>query len=164
MSTNFEKVAEFNTSFGSQRLEPSAQPTLFTDHSPLVQQRMDLIREEMRELEEAVTTHNMVETIDALADILYVVYGMGDAIGVDLNRAFQLVHDSNMSKICKTEQEAQETVHWYTNGNNVYDSPSYRKSPCGKYWVVFNKSTGKILKSILYTPVDLSAMVVPTPK
>ena len=89
---------------------------------------------------------------------------MGRAIGVDLDKAFKLVHKSNMSKLCKNEDDAKQTVEWYkqkfVSGEQPYDSPSYRKSPNGKYWVVYNKSTSKILKSIKYKPVteDLKKM------
>ena len=55
----------------------------------------------------------MVETIDALADILYVVYGAGASFGIDLDKAFDIVHRSNMSKLCQTEEDAIETVRIY---------------------------------------------------
>jgi len=111
----------------------------------------------------AVSEKNYIETIDALGDILYVVYGMGASIGVDLDEAFRLIHESNMSKLCSTEEEAIETVDWYTKNYNPetlpYDSPAYRLSDDGKFWVVYNKSSGKILKSINYHPVDLKPLL-----
>ena len=111
----------------------------------------------MNKLEQAVKEKDYVETVDALGDILYVVYGMGSSIGINLDDAFSIIHDSNMSKLCKNEKEAQETVEWYTkeyeNERLPYDSPAYRKSVCGNYWVVYNASTGKILKSINYNTV-----------
>ena len=94
--------------------------------------------------------------IDALSDILYVVYGAGASFGIDLDRSFNIVHESNMSKLCKTEDEAQKTVSNYerlwNEKTSPYDSPDYRRADDGINWVVFNKSTGKILKSINYTP------------
>jgi hypothetical protein len=124
---------------------------------------MNLIREEVRELEEAVKNHDYTETVDALADILYVVYGMGSSIGMDLDKAFKIVHDSNMSKLCKTEEEAEKTVEWYyqeyKKGTQPYDTAAYRKSDCGEYWVVFNASSGKILKSINYTPANFKELM-----
>jgi hypothetical protein len=102
--------------------------------------------------------------VDALADILYVVYGMGVSIGMNLDKAFSIVHDSNMSKLCKDETEAQKTVEWYQDQFKQeklsYDSPGYRKSTCGDYWVVFNESTGKILKSINYHQVDFRELIL----
>ena len=107
------------------------------------------------------TLFDMVETLDALSDILYVVYGMGASLGLDLDRGMGLVHQSNMSKSCKSEEEAQATVDNYATDDR-YDSPAYRKSPDGKYWVVYNKSTGKILKSINYKAVDFTDMLKKT--
>lgn len=88
---------------------------------------------------------------------------MGVSIGMDLDKAFDIVHSSNMSKLCKDEAEAQKTVEWYEqqhkDGKLPYDSAAYRKSTCGDYWVVFNKSTGKILKSINYHVVDFGKLI-----
>ena len=53
-----------------------------------------------------------------------------------------------MSKLCKTESEAQNTVQWYLENEKRYDSPNYRKSDSGDYFVVYNKNTDKVLKSI----------------
>ena len=102
---------------------------------------------------------HFVETIDALADILYVVYGAGASFGIDLDKAFDIVHKSNMSKLCISEKEAIETVEWYKKNSTVYDSPSYRKSEDNKFWVIYNKSTGKVLKSIKYTPANFEEML-----
>ena len=156
-STNFEKVQEFNTVFEAERITSPNSNVLY--NKDLMKLRLGLIKEEVKELEDAVANKDYVETVDALADILYVVYGMGDAIGVDLDKAFQIVQDSNMSKLCKTEEEAKETVEWYLNNNTDYDSPSYRKSKCGRYYIVFNRSTNKILKSINYTPANFDPIL-----
>merc|ERR1712232_474376 len=108
---------------------------------------------------------DMVETVDALGDILYVVYGAGGAFGINLDQAFDLIHKSNMTKLCKTEDEAKETVQWYKDnqtgpeGKYPYDTPAYRLSPDGQYYVPFNSSTGKILKSVNYTPVSFDSLL-----
>jgi hypothetical protein len=94
-----------------------------------------------------------------LCRFIYQVYRFVEALDVDINRAFNIVHSSNMSKLCKTEEVAQKTVQWYKDNNTVYDSPAYRKSDLGDYYVVFNESTGKILKSIEYTPANFDAML-----
>ena len=94
-----------------------------------------------------------------LCRLIYHVYRMVQHYNIDIDRAFKIVHDSNMSKLCKTEEIAQATVQWYKDNNTVYDSPAYRKSDLGDYYVVFNKSSGKILKSIDYTPADFSCML-----
>lgn len=157
--TNFNKVRDFHHTFNHpDRTEP--QLDIFKQEPGLVKLRLDLIREEVRELEEAAKDENMVEVVDALADILYVVYGAGSAFGINLDEAFRLVHDSNMTKACATEEEALNTVKWYQeNMSHVYDSPEARMSKCGTYWIVVNASTGKILKSINYKPVDLKPLV-----
>lgn len=158
MPTNFEQVVDFNRSFGIT-VNQKPQLDIFDTDPKLVELRMNLIREEVRELEDAVRDKNMIECIDALGDILYVVYGMGASIGANMDHAFDLIHKSNMSKLCVTEEEAIATVAWYREeyaaGRQPYDSPDYRKSYDGNYWVVFNGSSGKILKSINYQMVDL---------
>merc|ERR1712194_828928 len=115
--------------------------------------------------EAAAKNHDMTEVLDALSDILYVTYGAGSSFGLDLDKAFGLVHESNMSKLCKTESEAKETVEWYKKnytpeGKYPYDTPAYRLSDDGQYYVVFNQSTGKILKSINYAAVKFDSMGV----
>lgn len=147
-------VKEFNRAFGVD-VPQNVQKDLFVQNPKLVKLKLDLILEEVDELKKAVAEHDMVETVDALADILYVVYGFGIALGIDLDEAFRRVHESNMSKLCKDEERARATIEWYKNKmNHVYDSPTYRKNETGQY-VVINQSTGKILKSIDYHPVDL---------
>ena len=121
--------------------------------------RVKLIEEEVRELKEALQNNDFVEVVDALADILYVTYGAGVAWGVDLQGAFEAVHSSNMSKMCKTQNEAMDTVQWYKdNPQKGYPSPTWKKE--GKYYVVKESTTGKVLKSVNYKPVDLKKFVV----
>jgi len=159
METNFDKVIEFNKTFGVD-ISDNVQQEIFTMKPELVKLRYDLIKEEVDELKEAIDNDDMVETIDALADILYVVYGAGASFGINLNKAFDMVHKSNMSKLCNTEEEAIETVMWYKHeyveGNKPYDTPKWKLSDDNKYYIVFNESSGKILKSINYQPVNFS--------
>jgi predicted HAD superfamily Cof-like phosphohydrolase len=156
--TNYQKVVEFNEVFGVP-VAKEPQLEVFDKDPKLVKLRMDLIREEMKELEESVEQKDMTETLDALSDILYVVYGMGASLGLDLDRGMGLVHTSNMSKSCTSEEEAIATVDNYVKNDDRYDSPAYRKSPDGKYWVVYNESSGKILKNINYKAVDFKEML-----
>jgi predicted HAD superfamily Cof-like phosphohydrolase len=158
MSTNYEKVLlEFNKSFGVKTIDT---PTLdiFDKDPKLVEYRLSLIEEEFNELKDAISKKDFVEVVDALTDILYVTYGFYTAIGVDGDKAYKLVHESNMSKLCKTEEEAIKTVEFYKNDGR-YDSPAYRLSPDGKYYVVYNQSTTKILKSIYYKPVSFNTIL-----
>ena len=75
----------------------------------------------------------------------------------DADADFATIHDSNMSKLCKTEEEAQQTVAKYEqdfkDGKTTYDTPYYYLNEKTGFWIVKNKSTGKVLKSINYTPV-----------
>ena len=160
--TNFDKIGEFNKAFGVKE-HKNPQQEIFKEDPKTIKYRVSLITEEYNELLEAVKNHDYVETVDALADIMYVVLGMGRAIGVDLQKAFDIVHDSNMSKLCVSEEEAKQTVEWYkqqyTEGKLKYDTPNYRKSDDGVHWVVFNESTSKILKSINYTPANFKSII-----
>lgn len=94
LGTNFELVGDFMEGFGQEvHCEPH-WPDFNTREL-----RLELIREEYEELEEAIENRDMVEVADALADLLYVVYGAGHAFGIDLDACFVEVHESNMSKL-----------------------------------------------------------------
>lgn len=159
--TNFEKVRQFNESFKVEHLS-SIDKNVFVTHPDMVNLRLSLIAEEFHELEDAVAAKDMTEVRDALADILYVVYGMQHCFGIKGDEDFAIVHNSNMSKLCVSEEEARQTVEWYereySEGRTTYDSPYFEKLPHlvngQERWVVKNRSTGKVLKSINYTPVS----------
>ena len=155
--TNFEKVVDFNTQFGV-KIHSTHQPKIFDTEPNNVEFAMKLIREEMKELEEAVKNKDYIETVDALADILYVVYGMGTRIGVNMDKVFDIVHQNNMSKLCLTEEDAKASVNYYLMNQEKfgYDSPAYRLADDGKHYIVYNQNTKKVLKSIKWEPVDLS--------
>jgi predicted HAD superfamily Cof-like phosphohydrolase len=91
---NFEKVKEFMEVFGQ---EVKTTPELPKPDVKLL--RYYLIHEELQELKEALDDDDIVETADALTDLLYVVYGAGHAFGIDLDKCFTEVHRSNMSKL-----------------------------------------------------------------
>jgi len=159
--TCYEQVCDFHDQFGLDH--PKAPQLDVFDNKPgLIKFRVDLIEEEFRELKDAIKDKDFVEVIDALADLLYVINGFGASIGVDMDVAHDLVHKSNMSKLCVSEEEAQQTVNWYVEqykeGKQPYDTPAYRLSTNGKYYVVYNQSSGKILKSINYSVVDLTSL------
>jgi len=154
--SNFQKVVAFNRAFDVP-VQTKVQHEIWTKNPELVKLRMELIREEMRELEEAVANHDMVETTDALSDILYVVYGMGASLGVNLDWAFDIVHSSNMSKVCMTEEDAKITVQKYKEDGR-YDSPYYYNTKTGLY-IVKNKSTQKVLKSHKYVEVNFDSIL-----
>jgi len=157
--TNYQKILEFNKAFGVEGND-KPQFNIFDENPKLVNYRLSLILEEVKELQEAIQQKDLVETVDALADIMYVTLGAFTAIGVDADAAFDLVHKSNMSKLCISEEEAQQTVEWYKkNESHRYDSPNYRKSDDNIHWVVYNESTKKILKNINYSPVKFDSIL-----
>jgi len=92
--TNYQKVREFMLAFGQEVLPRPSIPS-----EAIVSLREKLIDEEFKELQEGIRKNDIVEIADALTDILYVVYGAGCAFGLDLDRLFEEVHRSNMSKL-----------------------------------------------------------------
>ena len=153
--SNYEKIVEFHKAFGLVHNDEHEQSTL--DDDALVKLRLGLIEEEFGELKEAIKERDFTEVRDAIADLLYVTYGTASSFGIQADKDFDVIHKSNMTKLCKTEEEAKETVQWYKDNKlSVYDSPSYRLSDDKIHWVVYNESTGKILKSIHYQPVQFS--------
>ena len=92
--TNFESVKKFMQTFGQEVRTKASFP-----NDKITKLRIDLIREELSELEEAIEKKDIKEVADALTDILYVTYGAGHAFGIDLDECFQEVHASNMSKL-----------------------------------------------------------------
>ena len=161
MSTsNYEKVKQFNQSFGVP-IPDAPRPHLFDEEPKTVQLKLDLILEEVQELRDACEQKDPVEVLDALADILYVVYGAGISFGFNMDEAFDRVHRSNMSKLCDTEDQARATVEVYNKNDQKYDSPVYRVDESTGKYVIYNKSTGKILKNKDYEQVKLKDLVFP---
>ncbi len=157
MLTNFEKVQEFNASFEAE-ISPVLDCAIFDTNPSLVQRRLDLITEEYEELLQAVKDKNMAEVIDALCDLEYLVLGMADVLDVPFDEAFHIVHDSNMTKLCKDEAEAIATVAKYKTESR-YKDPAYRPTKYGKAYIVYDRETGKVLKSINYTPADFTSIL-----
>ena len=92
--SNFNKVKTFMETFGQ---EVKTKPSFSTDKINSL--RYDLIKEELEELKEAMESKDLLEVADALTDILYVTYGAGHAFGIDLDKCFEEVQNSNMSKL-----------------------------------------------------------------
>ena len=114
--SNFFKVKEFMQKFKQEvKLKPS-----FPDDN-IIKLRINLIKEELLELEEALNEKNIEETADALTDILYVTYGAGHAFGIDLDKCFDEVQKSNMSKLDKFGNPI------YNNQGKVMKGPLYFK-------------------------------------
>ena len=226
--TPYQKVGEFHRVFGHP-LKTTLQSDIFDSNSKLVDFRISLIEEEIKEFAEALDDNDIVELIDALADILYVVFGACHVFGIDYDceysqsysqikydetnkhntsqqinedtfllsqktslfssldllkmscktkdmklvstimyvivstvcftssylnidmfKIFAEVHRSNMTKVCTNESDAEKTVHQYKENDPRYKSPSFRKSDCDKYWVIYDSTTSKILKSMYF--------------
>jgi len=117
--TNFEKVAEFMTSF---RQDVETEPQ-WTSVSEL---RYNLIDEELKELRQALDERNLIEVADALTDLLYVVYGAGHSFGINLDKCFEEVHNSNMSKLGEDGRPIYREDGKVLKGPN-YWSPNLKK-------------------------------------
>ena len=92
--TNFSKVKKFMLTFGQ---EVKNKPSFSSEKINML--RYNLIKEELDELKEALDNKDLLEVADALTDILYVAYGAGHAFGIDLDKCFEEVQNSNMSKL-----------------------------------------------------------------
>ena len=120
--TNFEKVRLFMKTYG-QEVKDKAE---FSD-AKTNKLRIDLIKEELEELTQAMNDKNLLEVADALTDILYVTYGAGHAFGIDLDKCFEEVQNSNMSKLDNNGKPI------YDNKGKVMKGPNYFKPNLMKY-------------------------------
>ena len=120
--TNFEKVGTFMKTFGQEVKEKSS---LSSDK--INKLRLDLIEEELGELKEAMKNNDLLEVADALTDILYVTYGAGHAFGINLDKCFEEVQNSNMSKL----DAAGEPI--YNDVGKVMKGPNYFKPDLSKF-------------------------------
>ena len=120
--TNFEKVKQFMQTFG-QEVKTKAS---FSDEKTN-QLRLDLISEELAELKNAMKSKDLLEVADALTDILYVTYGAGHAFGINLDKCFDEVQNSNMSKLGKNGKPI------YNESGKVMKGPDYFKPDLSKF-------------------------------
>jgi len=120
--SNFNKVGTFMKTFGQ---EIKTKPSFSSDK--INKLRIDLIKEELEELQEAMKNNDLLEVADALTDILYVTYGAGHAFGIDLDKCFDEVQNSNMSKL----GENGEPI--YNESGKVMKGPNYFKPDLSKF-------------------------------
>ena len=120
--SNFSKVGIFMKTFGQ---EVKNKPSFSTDK--INKLRLDLIKEELSELTDAMNNKDLLEVADALTDILYVTYGAGHAFGIDLDKCFDEVQNSNMSKL----DENGKTI--YNENGKVMKGPNYFKPDLSKF-------------------------------
>jgi NTP pyrophosphatase (non-canonical NTP hydrolase) len=115
------------------------------------------LAEELKELQQAVDDNNLVEVADALCDLQYVLAGAILEFGLaeKFKELFDEVHRSNMSKACKTEEEANLTINHYKNTANT---ESYHKAADGLF-LVYRTADNKTLKSVNYSPANLAGIL-----
>ena len=114
--SNFDKVKKFMETFGQEIKEQADFP-----NQKIQDLRYDLIKEELEELKVALQEKNLKEVADALTDILYVTYGAGHAFGIDLDKCFEEVQSSNMSKLDDNGKPI------YDRNGKVMKGPNYFK-------------------------------------
>ncbi len=120
--TNFEKVRVFMKTYGQEVKDKAGLSDAITNKL-----RIDLIKEELEELTQAMKDENLLEVADALTDILYVTYGAGHAFGIDLDKCFEEVQNSNMSKL------GDDGKPIYNEAGKVMKGPNYFKPDLSKY-------------------------------
>ena len=113
--TNFEKVKKFMTTFGQ---EVKTNPSFASEKINLL--RYELIKEELDEFKLALDNKSLLEVADALTDILYVTYGAGHAFGIDLDKCFDEVQNSNMSKLDKNGKPIYNDMGKVMKGENYF--------------------------------------------
>ena len=120
--TNFERVKKFMETFNQEIKEKAAFP-----NAKITALRVDLIKEELNELKSAINQKDLKEVADALTDILYVTYGAGHAFGINLDKCFEEVQNSNMSKL------GLDGKPIYNEKGKVMKGPNYFKPDLGKF-------------------------------
>ena len=120
--TNFEKVGIFMKTFG-QEVKTKAE----LSNNKINDLRISLINEELEELKQAIKDKDILEVADALTDILYVAYGAGHAFGINLDKCFNEVQESNMSKLDSDGKPI------YNESGKVMKGPNYFKPNLSKF-------------------------------
>ena len=120
--SNFEIVKKFMETFGQEIKEKASFP-----NDKITSLRYDLIKEELDELKEAIENKDIKEVADALTDILYVTYGAGHAFGINLDKCFEEVQNSNMSKL------GSDGKPIYNENGKVMKGPHYFKPDLTKF-------------------------------
>ena len=146
------QVAEFHRTFKHPILNTPGIPT-----EKRCDLRVSLLLEEMKELQEAISKNDLVEVADALCDIQYVLAGaiLEFGLGEKFKELFDEVHRSNMSKACKSLEEANQTIEHYKTNEQ---SDAYWKEE-ESLFLVFRENDHKTLKSINYSPADLKSIL-----
>jgi len=120
--SNFQSVKKFMQTFNQEVRDKAEFPS-----EKIIELRLELIREELEELKQAIKDKDIKEVADALTDILYVTYGAGHAFGIDLDKCFNEVQQSNMSKL------GSDGKPIYNESGKVMKGPNYFKPSLNKF-------------------------------
>lgn len=149
---SLNQVAQFHKTFDAPILNEPQIPS-----QKRCELRVSLLAEELKELQEAIDNKDLIEIADALCDLQYVLSGavLEFGLGEKFVALFNEVQRSNMSKACNNREEAEATVEYYLQKNNT---KSEIKEKEGKF-LVFRESDNKVLKSVNYSPANLSIIL-----
>ncbi len=149
---SLNQVAQFHKTFEAPILDMPQIPS-----QKRCELRISLLAEELKELQEAIDNKDLIEIADALCDLQYVLSGavLEFGLGEKFVELFDEVQRSNMSKACDNRQEADATVRYYLQKDNT---KSEIKEKEGKF-LVFRESDNKVLKSVNYSPANLSIIL-----
>ena len=151
-SSSLNQVAEFHTTF-----QHPIQPEPIIPAKQRANLRVSLLAEELKELQEAIDNDDLIEVAEALCDLQYVLAGaiLEFGMGRKFKDLFDEVHRSNMSKACKTVEEAEKTIQFYLAKDGT---EAYYKEIDGLF-LVFRKADDKTLKSVNYSPADIQGFL-----
>ena len=136
MISNFEKVIEFNTTFGLPHYD-IPQENVFNQNAKLAELRYSLIHEEVNELNDAFNDHNFIEVIDALTDILYVIYGAASSFGFNITNAYFKRHENKNEKVSIFENCREDT-----DRIDKGEIKTFYECPIGQQYLTIIKSYG----------------------
>ncbi len=161
-----DEIGELSDKIKSLKISEDRMAIIFVDENEKLNNLINEYASAITLLKKAFNGKNIHEIMFHLASVHDYLYVFSHLFGIDLDVTFDLVHDSNMSKLAETEEIAKQTVEWYKKNETRYDSPAYRLSTVKvnnqERWVIYNASTGKALKSINYHAVDLKKYLYQT--
>lgn len=157
-ASEYEKVGD---SYKEQGFKVLTSPNNDVFGDSYFGKKMDQINQSLNDLKTAVENKSLDDVGLAMAHMLYACIEISYHIGVNFDTAFSIVHDSNMTKACTTEQEAQDSVKHILLTKPEY-SPGYKLSDDNKYYIVYDTKTGKTLKNKYYKTVDFSKLLSST--
>lgn len=159
--TNYLKVKTYMVQNNELDSNLKCSPKTFLDmldnakYKVIFESLLSDLKLNMRLLGDYSAEKDFTKVTGTTLNIIYITYNIGYVMDLDLDESVRLVHASNMSKICSTKEQAELTVEWYKANEPRYDSPSYREAIDKSGFVIYNESTGKILKNKDYFQVDL---------